>query len=819
MKTEIKNWLINQKGELENIIYRAAEKYFDTFHKKVNFIYDLNQCEKEAFNLVKGKDLCYDRPSIGLSYSLWYLGRRINTSLAFTIEIVKDAVTNQKPIEILDLGAGTGAVQVALGLCLQAVSELGYTVPNSRIINIDISPFMLNYHRKYLWPIFTKSYSIANSIETEYNVNSWSNKHDIRLTNPIITASYLFDHKENQKEIANRFHRFVEKFKPERVILLTSNQSNKKLFLDSVSAKVSGQVYSNNAVISSFLFKGEMSKLGQFRKSKNRDFNTNFSERSPRWDEFSFYARMLVYTEYKLALDVAPKDKDIEDLDLYIPEIKVRKDIELNTQQQDAAKINNRPTVITGPAGCGKSLVITERIKNICEATQYSTHLNILLTTFNKGLMSYLAKWLENLLDKNCFSRKGNYFYFHGNENANISLMHFDILPTRIGNFTNNLEFEGGHKYYLTQSVHTVCQNIGVDIEKYKDILEASFLYEEYIRVIYGQQFENLEAYQTGTRQGRPFLLRHNSFKRELIWKVIMHYLEFLENRQPNRIESIFTRRHKLLKALKRGSFKNTFTHIFVDEFQDCTQADYQIFFGLLQNNNNLVIAGDFAQAVHLGNSASVPREDEIFQGKNRMGNWDTKKLEGSYRLPFRISECIRPLSERIRLDNENTDIITPYKGSPPGARPIVVFAHNTEVMVKKTLWIVWYYKLYKAVDIVAPFENKINILEKDEELSRGLNSKKRGISVTDTILKLKGLEKECILWSTRAKIKGTDEVFNYIYTILTRTSSLLIIALFPDSPNYVHEAINLMDRNKMIVWDEVTQNALYHEVRENVQL
>lgn len=117
----------------------------------------------------------------------------------------------------------------------------------------------------------------------------------------------------------------------------------------------------------------------------------------------------------------------------------------------------------------------------------------------------------------------------------------------------------------------------------------------------------------------------HNSDKRELIWKVIEHYLNQLER---DNIESVFTRRHKFLRALKWGENRDLFTQIFVDEFQNCTQADYQIFYGLLKDNNQLVVAGDFAQAVHLGKSASIPRVDEMFQGAHRMENLDTKKLE-----------------------------------------------------------------------------------------------------------------------------------------------------------------------------------------------
>jgi len=431
--------------------------------------------------------------------------------------------------------------------------------------------------------------------------------------------------------------------------------------------------------------------------------------------------------------------------------------------------------------------------------------------------MAYLANWLEDLLDDSFFKRKKNDFYFHGNEEPNIRLLHFDVLPTRLAEIKNTLQFDSYHKNCLSKSIDKICLSKNINRTDYEDIFDLSFLYDEYVRVIYGQQYETSEQYQTGERKGRPFRLNHNSLKRELIYSVIQDYLFYLKN---NETESVFTRRHKLLRMLKRGNYRKMFTHIFVDEFQDCTQADYQIFYGLLENPNNLVVAGDFAQAVHLGKTASIPREDNIFAGSTRMRNIETKKLEGSYRLPFRISECIKPLSKKIKLINENSesDIITPYKGAPPGARPIVVYANDTEEMKNKLFWIVWYYKTYQAVDIEDPFNKRINILEQDRDLSIALNSHKRGIAETETILKLKGLEKECVVWSTRIKITDLDEVFNYIYTILTRTSSLLIIALFPNSPNYVGEALTLMNKEKMILWDQET-NIYCNELIKNKEI
>ncbi|MHC5822402.1 MAG: UvrD-helicase domain-containing protein, partial [Nostoc sp.] len=239
--------------------------------------------------------------------------------------------------------------------------------------------------------------------------------------------------------------------------------------------------------------------------------------------------------------------------------------------------------------------------------------------------------------------------------------------------------------------------------------------------------------------------------------------------------------------------------HIFVDEFQDCTSADFEIFYQLLQKPDNLVIGGDSAQSVQLGTSYSG------LTRKADMSRREIFRLESSYRLPYRISECIRELSKRIinKHRNRNTDIspneITPYKGSPPGARPIVVFAKTLDSISQKIKEIFETYN--KAYDF-----NKITILEKDTRLCYALKNLNIN-SETDTVLRIKGLEKECVLWSVRKRIENESEAEEIVYTILTRTSKILIIALSEEISDVYKEIIGTFNIERLIFWDQETKN------------
>jgi hypothetical protein len=252
----------------------------------------------------------------------------------------------------------------------------------------------------------------------------------------------------------------------------------------------------------------------------------------------------------------------------------------------------------------------------------------------------------------------------------------------------------------------------------------------------------------------------------------------------------IITKRQKLLRELENdGMTSMSFTHIFVDEFQDCTQSDYKIFNLLVRNVNNIVFAGDVAQAVHIGKVADFPRREREGEPNRKIYH-----LKGSYRLPFRISESISNFSAIIK----NGSIISPIKVAPPGARPIIVYATTYNELVHKIEAIFKSYKVYGL--------DKITILERDTFLCEAL-TKIEIPCETDTVLKLKGLEKTCILWATWKSFIHKQEVDEFVYTLVSRTTGILIIALMNQSIAKYNTFINLLRKDRIILWDMETQN------------
>lgn len=383
-------------------------------------------------------------------------------------------------------------------------------------------------------------------------------------------------------------------------------------------------------------------------------------------------------------------------------------------------------------------------------------------------------------------------FKFAESNQTNIQLLHFDMLAKNIGSIKYFWYEETQHRNII-QEIISQLKLERTDLNtSFDSVLNSDFILEEYHRVIYGLECYKESDYLEIIREGRGNnpTLKRNSERRKVVLECIKQYNKQLNDKN---LQSYITRRRLFLRGIESGEINIKYDYVIVDEFQDCTNADFKIFIKLLKDSNNLILAGDLAQSVHIGNSSRIYRDIS-------MSKREFYRLKGSYRLPVRISECIEQIPKRIatkRKNEEGVNEITPYKGSPPGARPIIVYADTLEEIVIKIKAI---FECYKVYDL-----KQITILEKDYVLTHQLNQ--QGISAeTDTILRLKGLEKECILWSTRAEIEFEKEVYEFVYTILTRTSSILIVALFNETKIIYKQVINLLRKDRIILWDSLTK-------------
>lgn len=339
-------WIEEQKDNLDTVIYNAAVDYYNKHNSKSNFIFDINESSKECYALSRGRDLCYDRPTIGFAYSLWYQGRRINSFLRYFAKVIYDS-RDDGDITVFDLGAGTGAVQFACGIILSGFNHFGMNSPKIKVINVDTSPFMLDYNRSYLWPNLIKFYPIVSNIITEYSVNSWDQSVGNDSSNIWLTASYLFDHSENSDNLKLDFKSLLQKLQPTKILL--SSSLNKKVFTNQLAEELKENEYVTVPVESSLIYSGVMTKTLEMRQWLNK--NGCSLNGTPTWNEHAIYG--LVLTSKSPYFGLNPKE-EIDSLNLYVPPIKVRRDIVLNHHQHNAAAPDGKPTIIIGLLVVGK---------------------------------------------------------------------------------------------------------------------------------------------------------------------------------------------------------------------------------------------------------------------------------------------------------------------------------------------------------------------------------------------------------------------------------------------------------------------------------
>nr|MBA3285909.1 DNA helicase UvrD [Nitrosopumilus sp.] len=291
MEKELLSWIQNKKDVLDKVIADAAED-FRLKNQSQNFIYDCSETSRELWYLSMGEDLCYDRPTIAFTYSLWYHGKRVNTFLRYYFNLILQSL-NEERIEIVDLGAGTGAVQWAVGIVYSGLRELNIKVPQIRIVNIDSSPFMLHYNQCYLWKFFVNKFEYCKEIFADYEVVSWINAEQNKNTNVWLSASYLFDHSENSKEITLEFEKLVKDKNPSKLLLLSAKP--KLHLVDVVANNIASKGYDLPPSINDSyrqVFSGNLKYVNEYRSKLQSENNYGFSGPSS-WNIDSLYGKVL----------------------------------------------------------------------------------------------------------------------------------------------------------------------------------------------------------------------------------------------------------------------------------------------------------------------------------------------------------------------------------------------------------------------------------------------------------------------------------------------------------------------------------------------
>lgn len=412
-----------------------------------------------------------------------------------------------------------------------------------------------------------------------------------------------------------------------------------------------------------------------------------------------------------------------------------------------------------------------------------------------------------------------------------IRFINWDKVPTRLfGVSGQSLAEDTTHTF--DRIICSWVQDGVEEFQKRRDWLAQrpwvtpTFLMAELHQVVYNLNVKSVEEYQKVHRVGRQ--RQTSQADREMLWSLMMQ----------DRTTKLFVdQRIAMLDAIRRGTKPaETFHYVFIDEAQDFLPVEFrEVIPALVDDACDIVIGLDATQALYTGSSFERPRQIAGINGQQR--RWQTHELSGSYRLPIRICEALEPLAAQILSDRTKTrstaegaaqldmslpkqkgdddppeDRLTPssMKSAITGIRPVILCPAHSDDLSKQLAEVLRTYCDFSTDQIGHVKLTYAEATPKEKsEMEMGLM--RHGISgmvQIESVLKIKGLERPIVVWNTRmaSSYARASELSEWIYTILTRTTGLLVIALSVHTPDEIKASVAALRRDRLLFWNKAAE-------------
>lgn len=792
--------------------------------------FEHDQAIAELYLLSRGQDCHYDRPSIGAHYALWYHPRRIQTAV---LALLEPLLSRDGDLTVVDLGGGTGAAWWAVAAIEQARVTLGGKPRTVTIEAIDSSAPMVAA-AELMWSVCSDRWEATRLVKVRSRVGGWATPDDVP-PDPIVLAAYLLDHSDRHRsqQIASLLHDRLEQMQATRCVVVMA--SNKPWFTTGLDDALCGgdEWECASERLSAPMWSGPVAGLGEIRHQLAQGIQGRAHSRllrSPTWEEPRVGTGVINLVRQPYATFIGHLGHQVL----------------LSSEQSEAAKPGARMTEILGAAGTGKSRVLIERVLNeFVSAVRSRRSVSMLVTTFNIDLTDQLVEWFKQAheasselapfplsCEREERGDKRFSFTVQGVVNCSIRFMNWDKVPTRL------FGVKAGSP--SSESVDVLAKLVKSWTDRdprgsraawlgSTPWMDEGFLIEELRRVVFGLGVSSEAEYLQVQRVGRGTSVRlpTDSVGRKMLWSLMMG----------DRKERLYVDlRIEMIRAIESGRAASTrYDFLFVDEGQDFLGVEYsRAFPALVHDPNQIVVAADPTQALHTGASYSPPRTIHSSDGSIAR-RWTSHRLSGSYRLPLWVADCVRPLASQV-LENQSNlrsstdtdvevnpeDIVMPtaVKNAVLGVRPVVIAADTFAEAGRAILDIVDTHRRLLPVD--EPIQ--MTWAEADRKAGgdfaktmASLGCSSRLVAQPASMLKIKGLERPLVLWRSTdiAETVPGVSVPENIYTALTRTTSLLIIALGRETRMDVRELVTRLDRRHLCFWNESAEKRFDDWVEE----
>lgn len=204
-------WLKAKQNQLDLICGEALVEGFralngqdlELANQSLNSLY----ADTSSGSPLPGGDCDYSLPGVGPLYTPHWHGKRVHDGLAVLTPLID--MLADKPLSVLDVGAGTGGALWAWALTCCYLSEEKITVPKHQWFSLDSSASMIDQSER-LWEYFYKSIpKVTEVVDRQTPVcRDWRNA-GTQLTADLILGSYVFS-RNDADDAAKTAAAFVE---------------------------------------------------------------------------------------------------------------------------------------------------------------------------------------------------------------------------------------------------------------------------------------------------------------------------------------------------------------------------------------------------------------------------------------------------------------------------------------------------------------------------------------------------------------------------------------------------------------------------------
>ena len=244
--------------------------------------------------------------------------------------------------------------------------------------------------------------------------------------------------------------------------------------------------------------------------------------------------------------------------------------IQLNEVQQQSVLHKDGPMLVLAGPGSGKTLVITQRVKQLIEVEQIPEE-QILVITFTKAAALEMKERFLALCNTN--HTGVNFGTFHA--------VFFTILKHAYHLNAGNIIKEEVRYQAMKEMIH----RLGLEYEDEKEFI-LDLLSE--ISLVKGSRINLANYYSTNCAD-------------EVFRKLYQEYTRYLEREKLIDFDDMLVLCHELLTQRNDIllSWQKKFQYILIDEFQDINLIQYEIIKMLAKPQDNLFIVGDDDQSIY----------------------------------------------------------------------------------------------------------------------------------------------------------------------------------------------------------------------------